>query len=54
MKLIAWQDIWITLCEIERLGSQEANDSLLNALLELGAFDDRGVWNNDGAREARS
>ncbi len=54
MKLISWQDIWITISEAEKLDEREAARVLLDAVLELAAFDDRGVWINDGSREESS
>jgi len=44
MKLISWQDIWITIRELDRTGNSRAREVFLKALLELAAFDDWGAW----------
>lgn len=51
MKLISWQDIWITISELDHIGNSGAREVFLKAILELAALDDRGVWINDGSRE---
>lgn len=43
MKLIAWQDIWITMSELEKLSERKTADVLLKAFLDCAAFDDRGA-----------
>jgi hypothetical protein len=44
MRLITWEEIWITVEEVRSIMGKEKARWFLDELIEVVVFDDEGVW----------